>query len=291
MRHHQQPFVTPEALPLTEIICSLGQIIGGFVTDALGWRWIHWISLMGSSVTILLACLALPYAEARLPPDQVLPGGAPASNKVSSFSRTIKGWVERFDLLGVFTGIPGILLLNYALTSANIVGWGSGLIIGLLITSMVLLILFILHERRATMPLINLHLFRNATFSGNLVVATLGYGIRQGCFYFLTVQLQGQCLSFLYPSGQTLKFSRPWQQPQRNSNSNAPRRNRRNRYQPHYLRSNPHHRPENRLDPELLFHDSGFPPPQLHDNHRFVLPHRLSWDHPPHDGYLFHVHH
>jgi MFS family permease len=194
VRHQQPPFATSEALPLTEVICSLGQILGGFVTDALGWRWIYWTSLIACGVIIPIAFLVLPHAEARLPPDQVLPSSAPTSIKVLSLSQIIKGWIEKFDLLGVFTGIPGILLLNYALTSANTIGWGSGLIIGLLITSVVLLILFVLHERCATMPLINLHLFHDMTFSCNLVVAILGYGIRQGCLYFISTQLQGQSL-------------------------------------------------------------------------------------------------
>jgi len=191
VRHQQPPFATLEALPLTEVICSLGQILGGFVTEAIGWRWIHWICLIISGVTVLAGCLVLPCAEARFSPDQVLPSSAPGSIKDLSFSQTMKGWIERFDLLGVFIGIPGILLLNYSLTSANTAGWDSDLIVGLLIASVVLLILFVLHERRATAPLINLELFRNAAFSSNLVVAVLGYGIRQGCLYFLTVQLQG----------------------------------------------------------------------------------------------------
>lgn len=98
----------------------------------------------------------------------------------------------RFDVLGILLGIPGLLVLNYALTSANTDGWGSGQIIGPLVVAVVLLTLFLLHERRATVPLMPSRLFHDLSFNLTLVLAVNTYAVRQACTYFLTIQLQAQ---------------------------------------------------------------------------------------------------
>lgn len=98
----------------------------------------------------------------------------------------------RFDVLGIFLGIPGLLILNYALTSANTDGWGSGQIIGSLVAAVVLLTLFLLHERRATVPLMPIRLFHDLSFNLTLILAVNTYAVRQACTYFLTIQLQAQ---------------------------------------------------------------------------------------------------
>lgn len=98
----------------------------------------------------------------------------------------------RFDVLGIFLGIPGLLILNYALTSANTDGWGSGQIIGPLVAAVVLLTLFLLQERRATIPLMPSRLFHDLSFNLTLVLAVNTYAVRQACTYFLTIQLQAQ---------------------------------------------------------------------------------------------------
>ena len=98
----------------------------------------------------------------------------------------------RFDVLGIFLGIPGLLILNYALTSANTNGWGSGQIIGPLVAAVILLVFFLLHERRATVPLMPSRLFHDLSFNLILVLAVNTYAVRQACTYFLTIQLQAQ---------------------------------------------------------------------------------------------------
>lgn len=98
----------------------------------------------------------------------------------------------RFDALGISLGIPGLLILNYALTSANLDGWGSGKIIGPLCAAIALLVLFLLHEMRATLPVLPSRLFKDRSFNLTLVLAVNTYAVRQACTYFLTIQLQAQ---------------------------------------------------------------------------------------------------
>ena len=175
---------------------SVGLILGGVLTDLLTWRWIFWISLILSGVVIPSAMLVLPYPQPKRQPrpehsrnnedsgdQQTSPKGVPI---------LLRERMIRFDVLGIFLGIPGLLILNYALTSANTDGWGSGQIIGPLVAAVVLLTLFLLHERRATTPLLPSRLFHDVSFNLTLVLAVNTYAVRQACTYFLTIQLQAQ---------------------------------------------------------------------------------------------------
>ena len=81
-------------------------------------------------------------------------------------------------------------MLTYSLTSANVVGWGTGQILGILVSSIVLLVLFVVRELYATSPLVKPHLFKDLSFNFTLVLAVNTYAVRQACTYFLTLQLQ-----------------------------------------------------------------------------------------------------
>ena len=103
---------------------------------------------------------------------------------------SVKKRATLFDVLGIALIVPGILMLTYSLTSANVVGWGTGQILGILVASLLLLGLFVVRELYATSPLVKPHLFRDASFNFTLVLAVNTYAVRQACTYFLTLQLQ-----------------------------------------------------------------------------------------------------
>ena len=174
----------------------MGLILGGVLTDLLTWRWIFWISLIFSGIVIPSIIVVLPGPQKeRQPrldtgPHHEVSGDQTKSPK--SVSELLRQRLVRFDVLGILSGIPGLLVLNYALTSANTNGWGSAQIIGPLVAAVVLLALFLWHERRATIPLMPSRLFHNLSFNLTLVLAVNTYAIRQACTYFLTIQLQAQ---------------------------------------------------------------------------------------------------
>ncbi|EGE03374.1 drug resistance transporter [Trichophyton equinum CBS 127.97] len=113
--------------------------------------------------------------------------------------RSIKAHMIRFDVLGICLGVPSLLLLTYALTSANTAGWGSPSIISTLAISSLLLLLFALRESRASRALINPRLFR-PSFTLTLILAVATYAVRQACSYFLTLQIQSYGSSPLHTS-------------------------------------------------------------------------------------------
>ncbi|KKY21300.1 putative transmembrane efflux protein [Diplodia seriata] len=180
----------------------IGLILGGVLTAFLGWRWIFWISLIISALVIPAAYLVLPRPRSSdrattPPPSDDEPANAAANDVVPTappppkkLLHSLRERLIRFDAVGIALGVPGILLLTYALTSANAAGWGTPAILAPLCVSVALLACFARHERRAPQAILAPHLFRSPSFNLTLLLAVLTYAVRQACTYFLTVQLQ-----------------------------------------------------------------------------------------------------
>ncbi|OAL72142.1 transmembrane efflux protein [Trichophyton violaceum] len=156
-----------------------------------------WISLILSAIVVPTAHVFLPRAKtARSPTAREI---TKEEQEEKKFFRSIKAHLIRFDILGISLGVPSLLLLTYALTSANTTGWGSPSIISTLAISSLLLLLFALHESRAPQALINPRLFR-PSFTLTLILAVATYAVRQACSYFLTLQIQSYGSSPLHTS-------------------------------------------------------------------------------------------
>jgi hypothetical protein len=116
--------------------------------------------------------------------------GHPQPISQKKLLRSVQEGLVQFDAFGISLGIPGILLLALALTSANSEGWQDPKIIATLVVSVVVLVVFILHERSVSQVVLAPHLFRNKSFNFTLVLAVNTYAVRQACTYFPTIQLQ-----------------------------------------------------------------------------------------------------
>jgi hypothetical protein len=91
------------------------------------------------------------------------------------------------DLRGVALLCPALFLLVYALIRGNEEGWGSALIISCFAVSALLLVLFVVVERRAADPLLDLSLFRKPAFTG---VTIAGFALSASIFsMFLYITL------------------------------------------------------------------------------------------------------
>lgn len=175
------------------------------MTAYVGWRWIFWISLILSGVIIPAAFFILPRpdrppADVVASPESELEAGQQQARTNNSLAAIFQRIVNRFDPLGIALSVAGILLLTYALTSANTEGWGSARIVAPLVVSGALLGLFIFHECRTTNGIVAPHLFRSTSFNLTLVLAVNTYAVRQACTYFLTLQLQSYGNSAIHTS-------------------------------------------------------------------------------------------
>jgi EmrB/QacA subfamily drug resistance transporter len=129
---------------------TAGLLIGGPVTEVLGWEWIFFINVpVGISVLFLTP---------RLLPESV-----------------DEDCVRCFDIAGAVTVTSAVLLLIYAISEAPDVGWGDVQTIGLLAASIALFVLFWRIEARSPGPLVPLRIFRSRSLvGGNLVLLTAG---------------------------------------------------------------------------------------------------------------------
>jgi EmrB/QacA subfamily drug resistance transporter len=127
-----------------------GPILGGWVTDALSWRWIFWMNLPIGLLAILLCYRAL----ALLP-------------VVSRAARI--DWLGAGLLTGAITCF--LLVLSWGGVSAP---WISPQIGGLLVGGVALVLMLAMLEKRLDDPLLPPRLFANPVFLRGVTVAMLG---------------------------------------------------------------------------------------------------------------------
>jgi EmrB/QacA subfamily drug resistance transporter len=97
---------------------------------------------------------------------------------------------QRPDLAGLMTSALGLFALTYGLIEANTDGWGSTHILTAFAIAAVALATFIALELRQRMPMLDLSLFRNRTFSGaNTVMLLVGLAMF-GVFFYVSLYMQ-----------------------------------------------------------------------------------------------------
>ncbi|MEU4116045.1 MFS transporter [Kitasatospora sp. NPDC028055] len=142
---------------------AVGLLAGGMLTQWLDWRWVFFINLPIGLAIALLTPVAIAEAERR-------PG--------------------RFDLPGAFTSTLGMASLVYGFIRASEEGWRDGWTMASFGAAAVLLIAFVLVERRVPQPITPLKLFADRNRSGSYVIM-LGLGAALlGLFFFLVLYVQ-----------------------------------------------------------------------------------------------------
>ena len=97
---------------------------------------------------------------------------------------------QRLDLPGLVTSAAGLFALTYGLIETNTHAWGSTRVVFLFAVAAVALAVFVVLELRQRMPMLDLSLFRNPTFSGaNATMALVGLAMF-GVFFFNSIFLQ-----------------------------------------------------------------------------------------------------
>jgi EmrB/QacA subfamily drug resistance transporter len=143
---------------------AIGPLVGGVLTDTLGWEWIFFVNVPIGVGAVMLTMLRVP--ESRDP-------GA-----------------RGVDWPGVTTFSSALFLLVYALIRGNAEGWGSTLIVGLLVGAGALLVTFFVVEVRQSRPMLDLSLFRKPTFAGASAVALCLSFAMFSMFLYLTLYIQ-----------------------------------------------------------------------------------------------------
>jgi EmrB/QacA subfamily drug resistance transporter len=143
---------------------AFGPLVGGAIVDGLGWEWIFFLN-----VPIGVAAIAITYARVRESRD-------PNATRV--------------DWAGLATFSSSLFALVLALIRGNEEGWGSTLIVGLFVAAAILLVAFLVIERRVSQPMLPLELFKRPAFTGVQLAAFGISGSMFALFLYLTLYLQ-----------------------------------------------------------------------------------------------------
>jgi EmrB/QacA subfamily drug resistance transporter len=149
---------------LTAVGGGAGTVLAGPIVDHLGFDWLFWLPM--------ILCIAAGIAAALFVPESPIrtPGRISVAPVV-----LLSGW---------------LVALLVALSQAPVWGWGSGEVIGLLVTAVLIAALWGVTETRVTVPLIDLRMMRlSAVWTTNLVALLVGIGM-YATFAFLPELLQ-----------------------------------------------------------------------------------------------------
>jgi EmrB/QacA subfamily drug resistance transporter len=144
----------------------IGPVVGGYITDNLGWRWVFYVNLPIGIVGVLTVLGFLPFV------------------------RTQASWRD-IDVWGSAALAAGLIPLLVALSVAKDQGWTSFDVVGLSLVAAIFLVTFYVIERRVKEPIVPFHLFRNRTFAVSMIVGFLSALGMFGMIIFVPLETQG----------------------------------------------------------------------------------------------------
>ncbi len=155
---------------ISALALAIGPLVGGLITERVNWNWIFFINV---PIGVIAVVAAFAFIE--------------ESRDTSA--------EQRPDIAGLATSALGLFALTYGLIEANSDGWGSSRIIGAFLVAAISLGAFVALEARQRIPMLDLSLFRNRTFSGaNTVMLLVGLAMF-GVFFYVSLYMQ-QVLGF-----------------------------------------------------------------------------------------------
>src|SRR6476469_625367 len=146
------------------VAVAIGPLVGGALTDSLGWQSIFYLN-----VPIGLAAIAITALRVRESRDPNATG---------------------VDWLGVVTFSVALFLLVLALVRGNDEGWGSTTIVASFVGAALLLAAFVGVEARVREPMLPLQLFRRPAFTGVQLAAFAVSSSIFALFLYLSLYLQ-----------------------------------------------------------------------------------------------------
>jgi EmrB/QacA subfamily drug resistance transporter len=142
---------------------SLGLVIGGALAHWISWRAGFFVNVPIGAVMIVLA-----------------PRFLPETGKASG----------RFDVFGALSATLGVAALVFGIINTAEAGWDSPVTATAISAGVVLLIVFVLIERKAAQPIMPLRLFASRRRTGAYVARFLYLGAMIAFFFFTTQFLQ-----------------------------------------------------------------------------------------------------
>ena len=150
---------------VSALALAIGPLVGGVITENIGWNWIFFINVPVGALAIVVSQLVI------------------RESRDTSHEQSI-------DIPGLLTSIGFLFSLSFGLIEGNAHGWTSGEILGLFGAAVVFLAALIALELRQRLPMLDLSLFRIGAFAGANIVAMMVSLAMFGVFFFVSLYVQ-----------------------------------------------------------------------------------------------------
>src|SRR3954454_873839 len=149
---------------VTGVAVAVGPLLGGALVSGISWRWIFFVNIPLAAVALVLTALRVTESKDANP--------------------------RRPDWAGFVLFSAALAALIYALIESGRTSFTHTKVVVCFVAAAVLLVAFLVTERRTSQPMFDLRLFTLPTFSGGLIAA---FGISASIFsmfLYLTIYLQ-----------------------------------------------------------------------------------------------------
>ncbi len=153
---------------LSGVSTAVGPLLGGYLVDAVSWRWVFLLNL---PLAVVVA-----YAALRHMPE----------------THGAQQQVRMPDVAGAVTAALGLGGVVFGLIEGPVRGWTDGLVIGAAVAGWACLAAFAVIEVRVREPMLPLSIFRSREFSAANGVTLALYGALSGALFLAVLQLQQQ---------------------------------------------------------------------------------------------------
>jgi EmrB/QacA subfamily drug resistance transporter len=150
---------------VSSLALAVGPLVGGAIVQYASWQWIFFLNV---PVGIAGALAGLAFI---------------GESRDETAGRSL-------DLPGLVVSAAAVFAVVLGLIEANERGWGSPVVLALIAGGALGVALFVALERRAPNPMLDLTLFRSATFAGANVVALLVSVAMFGVLLFVSLYVQ-----------------------------------------------------------------------------------------------------
>jgi EmrB/QacA subfamily drug resistance transporter len=149
---------------MSALALALGPTVGGLMVEHLGWQSVFFLNLPIGIVAFLVARRTVRESTSEV--------------------------TRELDLVGLILGSAALLSATYGLIEANQKGWTDPVIVASLVAAGVLLVVFLLYERRSPKAMMPLRFFKIPAFSaGNTVAFSVSLGMF-ATFFFMSLYMQ-----------------------------------------------------------------------------------------------------